>query len=382
MAPSSIAAFNPFNPLCVASPCLEQVIGHVDNRPIAQFEACASMFGAPATSTVYAAANIVFFTTTLTIPYTDIIVPVSTAFSTKTVTSTSYTEVLEVVTKYSSTRIATVTTVVAPPTQPTKRAVRRRGKCGGPKTSSTTSSVSTTSSITPSGPTPVASGCLNVKQYSSACSCIYAVSSTAIVTEPASTSTSVVTITETSTIPVTSTSVITVVVSSTVVEPATSTVTSTLTTLFETTTTVTSTATPSPTLNPQRVQNPGFEQLSQGWTTRATDARLVYTGTGGLQPFVSVSQTLTGLRVGAKYTAAAWFKVPPVGGGNPGCIVRLEIDGVVVLRSMTIGADWAQLVNVYTAAKETAELVISQTCPANGLVRITWVDDVTVTLQV
>ncbi|KAJ4305958.1 hypothetical protein N0V88_000748 [Collariella sp. IMI 366227] len=264
-----------------------------------------------------------------------------------------------------------------------------------------------TSSDTPSGPTPIVSGCSNVAQYSSAYSCIYAVRNTATVTEPASTSTSVVTVTESSTIPVTSTSVVTVtesstipvtstsvvtvVVPSTVVALATSTITSTLTTLFETTTTVTSTATPSPTVVLQRVQNPGFEQLGQGWTTRATDAfanhapnhsRLVYTGNGSSQPFVSVSQTLTGLSVGAKYTAAAWFKVPPVGGGNPGCVVRLEIDGVVVLRYLTTGADWVQLTNVYTATKETAALVISQTCPANGLVRITWVDDVTVTLQV
>ena len=43
---------NPYDALCTITPCLQQVAGIVDNNPVAQFSACASMFGSPVVTTV------------------------------------------------------------------------------------------------------------------------------------------------------------------------------------------------------------------------------------------------------------------------------------------------------------------------------------------
>ncbi|KAJ4288284.1 hypothetical protein N0V88_007476 [Collariella sp. IMI 366227] len=196
--------------------------------------------------------------------YSDIIVTLSTSSSTAYKTSTSYAEVLETVTEYSATSVVTVTVTAPVVIEPaSKRANKRRGGCK-PKTTTTlitstlpaTTEVPTTTEVpsttkiptTPSLPgiTPIASGCFNLENYSSACSCIYAVSSTATITYAPGAPTEVVTITETSTVQSTSTSVITVVVSSSVIVPVTTTATETVTDVYHTTTTVTSTSVSAP----------------------------------------------------------------------------------------------------------------------------------------
>jgi len=49
---ASIVQFNAANPLCTVNQCLQQVIGSIDGNPVAQLEACVSMFGAAPTVTV------------------------------------------------------------------------------------------------------------------------------------------------------------------------------------------------------------------------------------------------------------------------------------------------------------------------------------------
>ncbi|KAL2135487.1 hypothetical protein VTI74DRAFT_8346 [Chaetomium olivicolor] len=270
MAPSGITPFNAANPLCTTNLCLQQVIGSIDNNPVAQFDACFSLFGAPRTVTITSPGETVLSTTTLTVPYTDIIVPVSTSVSTNYVTSTSYTEVVQTVTEYSSTSVATVTQVVS---RLANRAVWRRGKCGT-KPSATSTVLSTSSAA----PFPIASNCPSLEEYSSACVCILAASSTATVTEPVPSS--IVTVTETSTVPLTSTAVVNVVVPTTVVMPATSTITTTTTEIFQTTTTITSTVIPSPTYVSQVVRNPGFDVPGEAWTPANGNALYVGAGAG------------------------------------------------------------------------------------------------------
>jgi hypothetical protein len=223
----------------------------------------------------------VLSTATVTVPYTDIIVTLSTTESTSYETTTSYEEILETVTVYSATSITTVTEVATAPTAGfvKKRSIKKKRGCS--KTSSQISTESTpeatsTPDATPTESTPeatstsdatltestpettstpdatsstsalfpVASNCADLAEYSSACACINAVSSTVTVTATPAASTEVTTVTESSAIPSTSTSVVTVVVSSTVVVPAETTLTATSTGLYQSTVTVTSTTTP------------------------------------------------------------------------------------------------------------------------------------------
>jgi hypothetical protein len=51
--PAGIVPFNSANPLCTVNQCLQQVVGSIDNNPVAQFDACVSLFGSPSTATVY-----------------------------------------------------------------------------------------------------------------------------------------------------------------------------------------------------------------------------------------------------------------------------------------------------------------------------------------
>ena len=199
-------------------------------------------------------------TATVTVPYTDIIVMLSTTESTSYETTTSYEEILETVTAYSATSIATVTEVVTAPTAGfvKKRSIKKKRGCSktssqistepAPEATSTESTPETTSTPDATSSTsalfPVASKCADLAEYSSACACINAVSSTVTVTATPAASTEVTTVTESSAIPSTSTSVVTVVVSSTVVVPAETTFTATSTGLYQSTVTVTSTTTP------------------------------------------------------------------------------------------------------------------------------------------
>ena len=204
-------------------------------------------------------------TATVTVPYTDIIVTLTTTESTSYETSTSYEEILETVTAYSATSVATVTEVA---TAPTAGFIKKRGnkkKRGCSKTSSqvstestpaatSTDAASTDATSTDATSTdatsstlalfPIASNCADLKAYSSACACINAVTSTVTATTLPAASTEVTTVTESSAVPSTSTSVVTVVVSSTVVVPAETTLTATSTGLYQSTVTVTSTTTP------------------------------------------------------------------------------------------------------------------------------------------
>ena len=190
-------------------------------------------------------------TATVTVPYTDIIVTLSTTESTAYETTTSYEEILETVTAYSATSIATVTEVATAPTAGfvKKRSIKKKRGCG--KTSSQSSTESTPEATSTADATsstsalfPVASNCADLAEYSSACACINAVSSTVTVTATPAASTEVTTVTESSAIPSTSTSVVPVVVSSPVVVPAETTLTATSTGLYQSTVTVTSTTTP------------------------------------------------------------------------------------------------------------------------------------------
>ncbi len=207
-----------------------------------------------------APASIVVSTTTITVPYTDIIVSTSTAFSTVDETLTSSIQVFETVTDFTATSVSTVTTqATAPAVTYLKKRGPKRKRCkvkstqtststpSEPSLDSTTVSASSAPSTTssPAPLFPIASQCLNLEQYSSACSCIWAVSGTTIQTyqDPASTSVVSETITSTAT-PSVSTSIVTVIVTESVTSLVTTTATTTVGGIQDATTTVTSTTTP------------------------------------------------------------------------------------------------------------------------------------------
>lgn len=186
-----------------------------------------------------------FSTSTATVSYTDIIVTTTTTSSTHHETSTAYTDITETVTDYSATNVATITETVTAPIaaiETLKNRNHKRRSCGKPSSTAPSSPPPVTATST-TALYPIASHCRNLRDYSSACSCINAVAGTTTVTNSAS-PTEVETITESIAIPSTSTSVVSVVITSTTVVPVTTTVTSTTTGVFQTTTTVTSTVTP------------------------------------------------------------------------------------------------------------------------------------------
>ena len=47
-----VASFNVADALCTVTQCLQQVVGSIDNNPVAQYDACVSLFGSPTTTTV------------------------------------------------------------------------------------------------------------------------------------------------------------------------------------------------------------------------------------------------------------------------------------------------------------------------------------------
>ncbi|KAK3984283.1 hypothetical protein QBC44DRAFT_385887 [Cladorrhinum sp. PSN332] len=255
-------SLNPYNPQCTLDQCLNQVVGNVDFNPAAQFSACTSLFGAPAIVTLTDLPDVILSTSTATVPYTDIIISTSTAYSTVHETSTSYVQVPQTVTEFTATRVSTETVQATAPAVTFLRKrdgkLKKRGGCK-PKSSSS-SSVATSSSEEPAtttsseepltttsteepSTTSSAPNCIDLEQYSSACSCIGAVgdaTQTATVTDAAPTS--LITETVTSTAPAsTSTSVITVIVTETQTQLATTTATTTLRTIKDTVETATST---------------------------------------------------------------------------------------------------------------------------------------------
>ncbi|KAK5662276.1 hypothetical protein OQA88_8182 [Cercophora sp. LCS_1] len=266
--------FNVYDPVCTVNQCLSQVIGSIDSNPVAQYAACTSLFGAPTVSTVMPSVEVIFSTTTTTVPYTDIIVSVSTTPETSIETSTSYFNVVKTVSEYSATRVATQTAVVTAQHVKKRGAHKRRG-CRKPSATSSlpvssagvsssvassasasasaSASVSASASAPASSSTsqapsstayPIASNCPTLEEHSSACACIFAVESTSTVTEIASATISVVTVEESSAVPSVSVTVSTLVVPTTIVEPAITTITTTTTGIWEATTTATSIVAP------------------------------------------------------------------------------------------------------------------------------------------
>ncbi|KAK4457566.1 hypothetical protein QBC42DRAFT_236080 [Cladorrhinum samala] len=249
-------SLNAYNPQCTLDQCLNQVVGNVDLNPAAQVSACVSLFGTPATVTLTNIPDVVFSTSTVTVPYTDIIISTSTAYSTVLEEATSYTEVPQTVTEFTATRVSTEIVEATPPAVTFLRKrhakVKKRGGCkprSKPSTTSTeepsttsTEEPSTTSTEEPST-TSSASNCIDLEQYSSACSCIGAASdATQIVTLTDAAPTSLITETVASTGPASiSTSVITVIVTETQTQLATATATTTLQTIKDSVETATST---------------------------------------------------------------------------------------------------------------------------------------------
>ncbi|KAK3327452.1 hypothetical protein B0T19DRAFT_400319 [Cercophora scortea] len=229
-------------------------------NPLSQASAWVAMFGAPVVSTVTPDVSVAFSTTTETVPYTYIVISVSTAFSTLQETVTSYTTLYETVTSFTATSVSTVSTVVTATAQPAKKKKRshiKRGKVCKAKSSTSSALPSSSSSSAPvvisSAPAitsttssaplfTIAPSCGSQEEYSSACSCIGAVSRTSTVTAPAEVSTSTVTETTSAAVSSVSTSIVTVIRTSTVTAPALSvTLTAISAGIFLTTTTATST---------------------------------------------------------------------------------------------------------------------------------------------
>ncbi|KAK4458977.1 hypothetical protein QBC42DRAFT_290003 [Cladorrhinum samala] len=243
-------SLNAYNPQCTLDQCLNQVIGSIYLNPAAQVSACVSQFGSPATVTLTNIPDVVFSTSTVTVPYTDIIISTSTAYSTVLEAATSYLEVPETVTEFTATRVSTETIVATQPAVTFYRKrdakIKKRGGCK-PRGSSTASSeeplTTSESAIEEPSTTSSAPNCVNLEQYSSACSCIGAVSdATQVVTLSDAVPTSFITETFTSTAPASiSTSVVTVIVTETQTQLATTTATKTLETVLDSVETATST---------------------------------------------------------------------------------------------------------------------------------------------
>ncbi len=185
-------------------------------------------------------------------------------------TSTSYLQVLETVTAYTSTDVLTASTTVTASASSVLKAKRHKKRGGGCKTTSTTLSTdpssatpssadpsstavsasdSTSSTPEPSsattpppGPVSAAPDCPSLEAYSSACSCIWAASdATQTVTAQLPDTTVLVSETATVDVPSTSTDWTTNTVTVSVTQGATTTVTSTISTGLVTTTTITKT---------------------------------------------------------------------------------------------------------------------------------------------
>lgn len=236
--------YNPINPQCTISPCINQLAGYVDHALPAYIASCQAAFGFPVVPTVTIPSDPIYSTQISTSTYVDIVISSSFEYSTVEETSTLYEYVSETATEYSTTIVNTltstvplaVTTSIAPAK---KRGLKRRG-CK-PRISS--SSVASSSAPAPSSsavPFDGPKNCINQAEFSSACTCI----EPQTVTAYAPPSTEVVYSTVPYTSQSTSGTVITVAVTSIVVSRIQTTVTETLTTETETTTTTTTTSQP------------------------------------------------------------------------------------------------------------------------------------------
>ncbi|KAK0666984.1 hypothetical protein QBC41DRAFT_374988 [Cercophora samala] len=259
--PVATVSVNPFNPACLDTSCLSQVVGLSGNDAAVQFSSCVAQFGSPVVSTVTPTETI-FATATTTVEYIDIIVSLTTATSTLEGTLSSYESLVQTATEYTTTNVVTIsTTVTANPAPSSLKKMRKRRGCTRRSSSTLTQieTVTTTELSEPSTTEPetntetetitstasAAPVCSDEAEYSSACSCIGAVSGvTETVTATADISTSTIYETVSSAIPSISESVVNVVVTTVVVKPATVTTTTTVSTNLQTTTTATTVAQP------------------------------------------------------------------------------------------------------------------------------------------
>ncbi|KAK4226573.1 hypothetical protein QBC38DRAFT_444496 [Podospora fimiseda] len=219
--------------------CLNQVVGNLNQDPVAQVSACISHFGAPEVITLTEPSPETFYTTyTETVPYTDIIIKTSTVWSTVVETDISQVEAAE--TEFTSTRVVTETVqATAPPITFLKKRdatkVKKRGRCK-PKTI-----LSSLEPTTTEAPNASPSACVDLVQYSSACYCIAAASdATSLLTVAPSAPTSTITSTLTNAaLPSTNTVFVTLSTTSTTTNLLTTSPTKTIFTVLEQTTTAT-----------------------------------------------------------------------------------------------------------------------------------------------
>ncbi|KAL1838583.1 hypothetical protein VTJ49DRAFT_2510 [Mycothermus thermophilus] len=187
---------NAVNPTCALNACLQQVAGLLDTN--SYYEACTSAFGAPATST-FTVDSIVSTTTVPGGTRTDEFVVWTTITQTEIDSTTQWDTVSTTVTETSTAVVTETTTVLVPAdgiqTLKARSTPHRRKKRACEPRTSTTPSTST--EATTASPNPIPTNCANLDEFSSACSCITAVSDvetvTVTVTEP--TTTNVVTAT-------------------------------------------------------------------------------------------------------------------------------------------------------------------------------------------
>ncbi|KAK4176758.1 hypothetical protein QBC36DRAFT_387225 [Triangularia setosa] len=256
--PVATVSVNPFNPACLETSCLNQIVGLSGNDAVVQFSSCVAQFGSPVVSTVIPTET-VFATATTTVEYIDVIVSLTTATSTLEETLTSYDSVFATATEYTTTNVVTISTrVTGNPAPSSLKKMRKRKNCTRKPSSALSQTETVTATEVPEPSTAetetitstpsAAPVCSDEAEYSSACSCIGAIGDiTETVTATAEISTSTIYETVSSAIPSISESVVNVVVTTVVVKPATITATNTVSTGLQITTTVTSVLQPTQT---------------------------------------------------------------------------------------------------------------------------------------
>ncbi len=238
---------------CTLDACLQQVIRQIDNNPADQFAACKSLCGAPVVSTPTPPVDVTTTISTTTVSYTDIVIELGTTTRTYESTITSYASLFATATEYTIMQVNTITTTtttVQPTVQVQKRKAQKaqkarkvcRGKCGAHSSTSSTAPTSVSSTTSAAPEFPIAPNCPSLPEYSSACECIGAVSTTSVVTAPAGRSTTTVHETISITVPSTRVSSVTVGITTVIIRPETTTLATTVRTATASTTTVTTTA--------------------------------------------------------------------------------------------------------------------------------------------
>ncbi len=284
---------NSYNPVCAASPCLQQVIGYTDQNPQAQYSACVSLFGSPVVTTLTPSVDVILETTTATVSYTDIIVSLTTKTFVVDETVTVSADLYETVTAY-STVVATVTTIApleAPSSTLVPEKMKKRTQRRGCRGSTTSSEPTVPSSSTIAPLFPIASNCPSREEYSSACACISAVATTQTVTGAVSTVVSAIPETVTDKIPFTSVSTVDLVVTEAVTATATATLTVTVTSSLPGTTTVTVHLSPTQS-SAVYVTSPWGQGNSLGWNggivgaSNNADPNVIGFVTAGGQPWL------------------------------------------------------------------------------------------------